>query len=229
MKTLIVEDDELSAGQVRSIIDDLGWESSWLRTFDEALKEAKVGEFTLLILDRLLGDGSGDALSFIDALKEYEINPAIIILSSLGSTQQRIDGLDRGGDAYVIKPFDRNELRSIITSIGRRLGYLDSGNPIIQVGKLEVRTRTRLAIYDGQTLQLTTKTYAILRILAESVGEVVSRERLWQEAWPDYVRLPLQNMPLETAIRRLRAELRSVGGEHLLTTVRGKGYQLQYG
>ncbi len=229
MRTLIVEDDRSSAEKVMEILEELGWEHVWCSTFADALARAKCEDFSLLILDRLLGDGSGDAIALLDMLKQEEINPAVVVLSSLGSTQQRIVGLDRGGDAYVTKPFIVAELRSILLSIGRRLGYLDGGNTIIQLGKLEVRTRTRLAIYAGEELVLTSKTYLLLKVLAENAGEVVSRDRLWREGWPDFVRLQRQDMPLEQAMRRLRVELRRVGGEEMLQTVRGKGYVLSHG
>lgn len=227
MKVLIVEDDTECAQKIVSICDLLDWTSHWSTNLSDAFSAAAADQWNILILDRILHDGSNDGLELMDTLRASEINMAVVILSSLGATHHRIEGLDRGADAYLTKPFDMAELRACLKSIARRLGYLGGYSTIIQVGPLEIRENSRHATWAGNPLTLTEKGYRILLLLSRNNGDIVERETIWREVWPDQRRLPLQNLVLEQAMTRLRRELKKAGANDLIRTVRNRGYVIK--
>jgi len=226
LSVLIVENVEAYARRVVDAVEGLGWRACWKSTFAEAFAEALRGEFNIVVLDRLLEDGSGDALALIDAMRKREVEPAVIVFSALGTNDDQVQGLEAGAQYYLPKSADFALLTSTLRTVGRQFGFMGGASSIIQVGALEVRTKFQNATWRGELLTLTGKSYRILKVLAENPGEIVERERIWSSAW-DYQSLEYQVAPLEQAMSVLRRELRKHDAEDILETVRNRGYRLR--
>jgi len=221
---LIVDDDDGDAVIARNVCAELGWQCAWADSLKSAIVLARARKFNIMIIDRMLNDGSSDGIDIINELQRHEISMAFVVASSLGGTLDRVVGLDRGADAYLTKPIHPSELRAQLASIGRRLGFLGGYSPILQCGALEMRLETQHVTLSGKMLKLTDKSYAILKVLAQNAGQAVSKDVLWNECWPDWNRMPVQVKNVEKAIARLREELRSVSPHEIVRNQRGGGY-----
>jgi DNA-binding response OmpR family regulator len=221
---LIVDDDDADAAIAHGVCAELGWNCARVDSFAAAIDLARSRKFNIMIIDRMLNDGSSDGIDIISVLQKHEISMAFVVASSLGGTLDRVAGLDRGADAYLTKPIHPAELRAQLASIGRRLGYLGGYSPILQCGALEMRLETQHVTLGGKTLKLTDKSYAILKVLVLNAGQPLSKDVLWNECWPDWNRMPVQVKNVEKAIARLREELKSVSPNEIVQNRRGGGY-----
>lgn len=226
---LVVEDEADVFDQISTALSGAGFEFDHAENCEAAVKAAAGKEYDAIILDRILPDGDG--LTVLKRLQEYEISIPTLVLSNLGQTRQRIEGLDRGADDYLTKPFDNDELVARIQAILRRS---NSGpHPsILVIGDLEVHVKARTVHWKDQYVKTRPKSFDILLVLALNEGKIVSRELLWKEVWTKFPNLEPQQEPIEVAMNRLRDDLKTVIPkeelQNLLKTHRGRGYSLGY-
>lgn len=147
----------------------------------------------------------------------------ILFLTARGSVDAKIAGLDAGGDDYLAKPFEFEELLARLRALLRRAGT--KMMPVITLGDLEIDTRANRVRLEGQALTLTTKEYAVIEYLAHNAGQIVSRQALSEQVWnAEYD--PFSNV-IEVYINRLRRHISRVSAAKLIQTIRGEGYMLQ--
>jgi two-component system OmpR family response regulator len=221
MRVLLLEDDDDAAERVVSTLGERG--AATVDRFvrgEEALKAAAASPYDVLILDRMV-EGM-DGLSVLQRLRAMDVRTPALFLSNLGQGRSRVEGLDAGADDYISKPFESDELMARINALLRRARQ-EAHPDVVVLGRLEVRIKARTVHWDGEFVDLSPKEFEILRFLAENHDQIVSRQMIWQECWPEY-RIPPQINVIDVNLSRLRTKLEAAAGTNLIETVRKQGF-----
>ena len=170
----------------------------------------------MVLLDLQLSDGDG--LTFLSTLRDQHIRTPVIILTARDKVSNRIDGLNRGADDYVIKPFDLDEVKARIHTVCRRSA--DQMTQTTVVRDLSIRFDDQSVTRAGAPVRLTAKEWSVLEVLLRRKSKIVPKESLEVAvyAFGDEV----ESNAIEAHISRLRAKL----GKDLIVTHRGIGYML---
>jgi len=220
MKILLIEDYKPLRESLQQGLRENGYAVDTAGDGEEGLWYATTGEYDVVILDlRLPGM---DGLQFLKTLRSQKNRVHILIVTARDSVSDRVEGLDLGADDYLVKPFEFSELLARVRALVRR--KYDRKEPVIRVGGVEIDTSARTVRLSGETLDLTSREYAILEILALKAGSVVSRETLQQGIY-DFAAEHSSNV-IDVYIGRLRKKLETAGGKRILQTKRGFGYVL---
>jgi two-component system OmpR family response regulator len=176
----------------------------------------------VLIVDRMLPGLGGIAL--VQALRGAGIKAPILFLTGLGGIGDRVQGLEAGGDDYLVKPFAFSELLARINALARRLPMNDQPT-MLHADDLEMDLLARRVTRAGQAVDLQPREFQLLEYLLRNADRVVTRTMLLEAVW-DFHFDPKTNI-VETHISRLRGKLAQFGGVELIHTVRGAGYALR--
>lgn len=221
MRILHVEDDPKSAAAVAEILAASGDVLVWEDSGGAALLRAGMEAFDVIILDRMLGDIDG--LTITKRLRESGIGTPILILSALGRTSDRADGLDTGADDYLAKPFEPEELVARLRALHRRsVGREHSA--VILYGAFECHVKARTAFRDNRHIALSPKEFELFRYFMENAGEIVTREMLLRDVWN--MDFDPQTNVVDVNIGRLRRKLEDGFEVPALETIWGSGYRL---
>lgn len=204
---LIVEDDKTMAPAMATVAIELGYQVSFAETLDQAKSVTATILPDLVILDRMLADGSEglDYIAWLDALEGKR--PGILVASRLTSVSDHVLGLEAGADDYINKPFDPKELRARLRAVARRAETNRAPASVLIFDTLEIRKLSGHALINNVPLDLRPQSLALLNAIAERQGEWISRKALWHEVWTDYKNLSPQDTVINTAISRLRRVL----------------------
>jgi len=192
-------------------------------TGEEALYQADINEYDLIILDVMIP--GPDGFEVCRRLRKAGRRMPILMLTARDAVEDRVSGLDRGADDYLTKPFEFRELLARLRALLRRSAELHP--PSLSVGDLVLDTAAQNATRSGHAISLTHKEYALLEYLARNAGRVVSRADIAEHVW-DETFDPFSNL-IEVYINRLRRKIDPDGSSGLLQTRRGAGYILQSG
>jgi len=221
MKILIVEDEEVIGRSLQRGLEEVGHECIWLREGPASLALAASPSVDLLVLDLMLPGVSG--WEVLRTIRRQGLSVPVIVVSALGSLEERVAGLEAGADDYLVKPFAFPELLARIAAVTRRTTGLAS--PVCRIGPLSLDRIARQASRDGKEIELTPTEYALLDMLMRHAGRVVTRkmlcEHLWEADWEGVTNV------IEVHINRLRAKIDRDFDPPLLQTVRGQGYSLR--
>ncbi len=220
MRILIAEDDAMLADGLRSSLRDAGYSVDRVTTGIEADAALSTGEFDLLILDLGLPKLSG--LDVLKRLRSRGGTVPVLILTAADGVDDRVRGLDLGADDYLAKPFALAELAARVRALTRR-GRSAAAAATLRHGDLSYDQVGKVAALKGQMLDLSARELALLEILLQRPGRMVSKERIVDLLchWGD----ELSTNAVEVYVHRLRRKLEPGGVE--ITTVRGLGYCLQ--
>ena len=223
-KILIIEDDAATADYVAKGLAEAGYVVDLATDGREGFFLASEGSFDLLIVDRMMP--GMDGLSVIRALRAAKIDTPSIILSALGSVDDRIAGLRDGSDDYVTKPFSFAELLMRAEALLRRAGRNASAatETHLTVGDLEIDLLARKVKRQGRAIPLVAREFSLLAFLARHAGHVVTRTMMLEKLW-DYHFDPGTNV-VDVHVGRLRRKIDDGFDTPLLHTVRGAGYRL---
>ncbi|OJU21973.1 MAG: DNA-binding response regulator [Sphingomonas sp. 66-10] len=221
MNILIVEDDFGIAAHLERGLRQHGIECAVAATGEEALSHLGHRRFDAMVLDRML-----PRLDGMEVLRRKPCEIPVLMLSALGTLQDRIEGLDAGADDYLVKPFDLAEVVSRLNAILRRAGNGDRGD-ILRAGDLEIILTTFRATRGGRPLHLNKKEFSLLAELMRNAGRPVTRKMLIEAVW-GYSFEPTTNI-IESNMSRLRAKLTVYGDADPIETSRGFGYVLRAG
>jgi two-component system OmpR family response regulator/two-component system copper resistance phosphate regulon response regulator CusR len=218
MHLLVIEDDPVVGKSLRKGLAESQHECIWVKDGDTGLAEALTQRFDAIILDLLLPGTPG--LSVLKELRERGVRTPVLLLTALGSVEDRVAGLKAGADDYLVKPFAFAELAARLEAICRRA--LDRPAPTIQAGDLCLDLTARRVERGGNEIDLTPTELSILEMLMRHAGQVVTRkmlcEHLWEADWEGTTNL------IEVHINRLRKKLDREGAATFIQTVRGRGY-----
>ena len=222
MKLLIVEDDPRVADFLQRGLRAEGYAPSAVGSAEEALPLLRSGGFSLALFDVMLPGKSG--MELCQQIRAECIAVPVLMLTAMGSVQERVAGLRCGADDYLTKPFAFDELIARVEALLRRPPQLVQRDAELSVGGL-VFDRARMEVRrDGEPLALTAKELALLELLMSATGRMFSRERILSNVWGVDTD-PLTNV-VDVYIRRLRAKLDAPGKPSWITTLRGMGYRL---
>lgn len=223
-KILVIEDDAATADYLSKGLTEAGHVVDHAGDGRDGLFHATDGAYSLIILDRMLP--GMDGLTVLKALRAANVKTPVLILSALGSVDERIEGLQNGSDDYLVKPFSFAELLARIDAIFRRADSQANGATItrLTVGDLEIDLLAREVRREGRIVDLMPREYRLLEYLARNAGQVITRTMLLEQVW-DYHFDPGTNV-IDVHISRLRRKLDEGFDRPLLHTVRGAGYRL---
>ena len=223
MKILVIEDDSATAQYLQQGLTEAGHDLRLVHDGREGLSRATAGEgWDLLIVDRKLPHLDG--LSLVRALREKGTSLPVLFLTTLGGIDDRVDGLNAGGDDYLVKPFAFPELLARVAALGRRPRQ---AAPVtsLRVDDLEMDLLARTVRRGGQLIDLQPREFRLLEYLMQHLDQVVTRAMLLEKVW-DLSFDPHTNV-VETHLSRLRAKVDKGHGASLIHTIRGSGYCLR--
>ncbi len=222
MHILLIEDDADTAAYVTRGLSEAGHVIDAVDNGHEGLGMAGSESYDVMVVDRMLP--GMDGLSIIRELRERDITTPALILSALGEVDDRVRGLQAGGDDYLTKPFAFAELLARLEALVRRRDHQQAATSL-HVGDLSMDLLTREARRGEQKIELQPREFRLLEYLMRHSGQVVTRTMLLENVW-DYHFDPQTNV-IDVHISRLRSKI-DKGFEHpLLHTVRGAGYMLR--
>jgi two-component system, OmpR family, response regulator len=222
-KILVVEDDPTTADYVARGLEQNGYVVDSAATGRDGLFHATDGNYAAIVLDRMLP--GMDGLAMLSALRAAGIETPVIVLSALGSTDERVKGLKAGSDDYLVKPFAFSELLARIEALPRRgPAAMHKVTTNLQCADLQMDLLTRRVERTGKRIDLQPREFRLLELLLRNHGQVVTRTMMLEEVW-DYHFDPGTNV-IDVHISRLRKKIDEGADIPLLHTVRGVGYML---
>ena len=220
----LLEDDPAIQRLIQQILVKEGYRAHVSKTLDLARRTIKQCAPDLIILDRRLPDGDG--LDFCRDLKTLlpQPLPPVLFLTSKNSTTDKVLGLKMGGDDYLTKPFQVDELLARIEALLRRSGSQDAAPPpLLSYAGIELDSEKHSCIADGREKALWPKEFELLRLFLSKPGKVISKEFISREIWEhDFIDT---SRAIEMTVRRLKNKLGTKGV--LLVTVKGYGFKLE--
>jgi len=222
---LIVEDERKLAQVLAAALEAEHYDVVVAATGEDGFYRANAERFDLVVLDLMLPGRSG--LEILHTLRERQIDTPVLILTARDGVDDRVLGLDRGADDYLVKPFALPELLARIRALLRR------GRPSDQLrlkaADLELDLVARRVIRGERQIELTTREFDLLEYLLRHQGHLVSREMLARDVWKEPRRAtPLDNV-IDVQMTRLRKKVDIDGPARLIHTVRGVGFVLREG
>jgi two-component system OmpR family response regulator len=221
MKLLVVEDDTTTGAYIARGLREEGHSVDLVGDGRAALMQATSGSYDVMVVDRMLPEVDG--MTLVKTLRGAGNRTPVLFLTSLGSVEDRIDGLNAGGDDYLIKPFAFGELSARVSALARRPQTMEQ-ETVLRAGGLEMNLLTRKVTRAGQDIDLLPREFAILEHLLRRKGRVQTRTMLLESVW-DISFDPMTNV-VETHISRLRAKVDKPFETELIKTVRDAGYRI---
>jgi two-component system, OmpR family, response regulator len=222
MKILVVEDDIETAAYLRSSLSGPEQRVDCARDGSAGWQMATSGEYDLLVVDRMLPHTDG--ISLIKNLRASGKRMPVLMLSALGESDSRVEGLEAGADDYLGKPFALNELKARLGALARRPPIAEARTKLC-VGDLHMDLISREVNRAQNPIELQPREFRLLEYLMMQAGKVVTRSMLLEHVWEFH--FDPQTSLVETHISRLRAKIDRGYDVALLHTVRGTGYCLR--
>ncbi|MBI4461919.1 MAG: response regulator transcription factor [Acidobacteria bacterium] len=222
MRILLVEDDKKTATFIAKGFERAGFAVDHAANGEDGLHLALTEPYAAAVIDLMLP--KQDGLSLIEELRKQKINTPVIILTARRSLDDRVRGLQTGGDDYLTKPFAFSELLARVRALIRRAS--GAAEPTcLTVGPLSLDLLRHEVLRDEKKLDLQPREFALLEYLMRHSGEVVSKTVLLEHIW-GYDFEPQTNV-VDVLVCRLRKKLEAKSGEEIIHTVRGVGYVLK--
>jgi len=222
MRILLVEDDVKIASFILKGLKAAGYAVDHAADGEEGLHLALTEPYDAAVIDLMLPRKNG--LALIREMRDKKVNTPVLILSARGSVDDRVKGLETGGDDYLTKPFAFSELLARVQALLRRAGGIADPTRLA-VGDLSVNLLTREVIRGGKRIDLQPREFSLLEYLMRNAGRIVSKTMIMEHVW-DYHFDPQTNV-VEARISRLRDKIDRDTDQKLIHTVRGAGYVLK--
>ena len=221
-KLLLVEDERSISEPLRQALEREGFDVRLAESASGALDAFRARQPDLVVLDVMLPDGDGREV--LRELRQVSRIP-VVMLTARGEEMDRVLGLELGADDYVTKPFSAAELVARIRAVLRRTGEAPpSGSAVLEVGDLMLNLDTRAVTRSDEPVDLTVKEFELLRLLVESAGKVVKREKLISDVWD--TNWFGSTKTLDVHVSSLRRKLADdPGSPRYIYTVRGIGFR----
>ena len=220
MRILVIEDETTLAKFVEQALRAEGHTVTVCHDGDSGEAAALTGDYALVLLDLLLPGKTG--LAVLDSIRKQSPDLPVIVLTASAAIEQKVNGLDRGANDYVTKPFSFEELVARVRAQLRAPGQREAS--ALQAGQIHMDLRTRRVQRDGRDVALTAREFYLLEYLMRHPDQVLSREQILNAVWGfDF---DPGTKVLEVYIGYLRRKLCEHGGDNPIETVRGAGYRL---
>ncbi|MDE1995825.1 MAG: winged helix-turn-helix domain-containing protein [Rhizobiaceae bacterium] len=219
MKILVVEDDHKTADYISRGLSEAGHVCDVMRDGTDALFQVTREQYDVLVVDRMIP--GLDGLSLIKAARAAKIRTPAMFLTSVSGVDDRVEGLEAGGDDYLTKPFAFSELLARLNALARRPPVLDQ-KTVLKIADLELDIVRRQVSRRGIAIELQPREFTLLEVLMRGEGRVLTRTMLLERVW-DFHFDPKTSV-VETHISRLRAKIDKPFDLPLLHTVRNTGY-----
>ena len=221
MRILLVEDDRRTADYVMRGAKEHGHVVDHASTGRDGLFLATGENYDVLVIDRMLP--GLDGLSLVKSLRSANVKTPILFLTTMSGIDDRVEGLNAGGDDYLNKPFSFAELLARINALARR-PPLSSNQSVLRVEDLEMDLLKRTVKRAGTAISLQPREFQLLEFLMRHANQVVTRTMLLEAVW-DFHFDPKTNV-VETHVSRLRSKINQGSAVELIHTIRGSGYSL---
>jgi two-component system OmpR family response regulator len=221
MRILVIEDDRTTGDYIQQGLRQEGHVAELCRNGRDGLITAQTNDFDVLVVDRLLPDLDG--LSLVRTLRAAKNLTPAIFLTALGGVDDRIEGLNAGGDDYLVKPFAFGELSARINALARRPQMRDTESTL-SAGDLQMDLIRRTVTRNDVDIDLLPREFALLECLLRRKGRVQTRTMLLEAVWD--LNFDPQTNVVESHISRLRAKVDKPFPTELIKTVRGAGYRI---
>lgn len=217
MRILVVEDDDLLGDGIQKSLGHLGFTVDWMRDGRQGENAVTSEEYAAVVLD--LGLPQQDGLSLLKSVRNKGLHTPVLILTARDSKPDKLKGFGLGADDYVVKPIDMEELAARLHALIRRSG--GRASPRIRLGAVEIDPDARQAWYENKPVELSAKEFAVLELLVQNAGRVLTRAQLEQSiyGWGDSA----DSNTIEVFIHHLRKKL----GNDFIRTMRGIGYSVE--
>ncbi|MCZ8548731.1 winged helix-turn-helix domain-containing protein [Mesorhizobium qingshengii] len=221
MRILVVEDDLKTSQYIAKGLSEAGHICDVLADGHDALFAATRDAYDVIVADRMVP--SLDGLSMIKAVRAAGVRTPAIFLTSIGGVDDRVEGLEAGGDDYLVKPFAFSELLARINALNRRPAAQEQ-KTTLRVADLEMDLIMRRVTRHGQTIDLQPREFGLLEVLMRGEGRVITRTMLLERVWD--LHFDPKTSVVETHISRLRTKIDKPFEAQLIHTVRHTGYTL---
>ena len=225
MRVLLIEDEQRISAFVVEGLSARGFHVEVCDDGNTGFDQACHGAHDAIILDLMLP--GRDGLSVLKGLRDEGNVTPVILLTARNELGDRIEGLNRGGDDYLAKPFFVEELAARLVALGRRQS--SARQNILQVGHLKLDRITRQVTSQGQTIELTSREFSLIEYLMRSAGQLFTRTQILEHVW-GYDFDPGTNL-VDTCIKRIRKKIRGMDtvadAESMIEAVRGVGYRFK--
>lgn len=224
-KILIVEDDRDLAQIISDMLEAYEYQVTIVASCTEAFVQLTKNRYHLILLDINLPDGTG--FEVCQELRKASMVP-VVFTSARTSEDDKVQGLDMGGDDYLEKPYSLKELLSRINALMRRTYGINEKDRIYTVGDLVIDTGKRMVLKQQKELKLSLKEFDVLVYLCEHPNVVIDKEELLHEVWGAFSETEIASVAVH--IRWLREKLEEDPAKpRLIETVWGKGYRFHVG
>ena len=224
MRILIVEDETKLAQALKESLEYEGFDVDIAHTGEDGFFLVNERHFDLILLDVMLP--GRDGFDVLSTLRKRDLQTPVLILTAKDTVEDRVSGLDRGADDYLVKPFAVPELLARIRAMLRR-GRGEQRAVVLKAADLEMNVVTRDVLRGGQAIDLTAKEFELLEYLLRRQGTVVTREMLARDVWNVSVRaVPLDNV-IDVHMTQLRKKIDQGFAYPAIHTIRGVGFILR--
>jgi two-component system OmpR family response regulator len=220
-KVLLIEDDGETAEEISAELTDRGFEVEWSSDGIDGLNKARSLRHDAMIVDRLLP--GMDGLAVIDILRKDQMRTPVLVLSALGAVNDRVRGLQMGGDDYLTKPFEVVELVARIEALLRRPA--ETRETILRVGQLELDLIERTARRGERKIYLLPREFRLLEYMMRRSDQLLTRAMLLEKVW-NYKFVPTTNL-VDVHMGRVRHKVDQPGETAMIHNVRGAGFVLR--
>jgi DNA-binding response OmpR family regulator len=218
MRVLVVDDSERVRKFLASGLHAQGLAAETASDGAEALRVIDSQPIDVVVLDLMMP--GMDGIQLLKVLQGRSAKPRILVLSARDQVADRVEALNLGADDYLVKPFAFDEVVARINALSRRRA--DAASPLLQHGRLQLDTGSRVVRVDDAVLQLTPKEYALLELLLRCRGRLLSRQAIFEHLYESDS--SASDTVIEALLSTMRAKLARAGVPDLIQTRRGFGY-----
>lgn len=222
MRILLIEDDDETAAHIVKGLKQSGHVVDHADDGRDGLLRVNGESYDVIVVDRMLP--GIDGLGFVTTIRKIGITIPVLFLTALDSIDDRVKGLEAGGDDYLVKPFAFSELVARLNALARRPPLVQVAT-VLQVGDLEVDLLRHQVRRGGRDIEVQPREFRVLEYLMRNAGRVVTRTMLLEHVW-EFHFAPKTKI-VETHISRLRAKVDRDVDRQLIHTVRGSGYVIR--
>jgi two-component system, OmpR family, response regulator len=219
-RVLVVDDDKGLAEEIRAELSRLGYSVRLAHTVAEGLEEARAGEASIMVVDRMLHDA--DAVTMLETLRAEGVKTPALFISGLASVDERIRGLKAGGDDYLVKPFAMAELAARVEALLRRID--DTRTTRLRAGGIEMDLIEQTVRRGDVVIDLLPREFKLLEYFLRRPRQTITRAMLLTDVW--HYRFTPQTNVVDVHIGNLRRKIDMPGETTLIKNIRGAGFML---